>query len=206
MAADRGVKFQDLLAGPSLPALLSFSLRPVPRNPVIWLWLVVSRAPTLLPRTPHNCVRAPAQHPFWVFRHSRDAVHLWPLPPLVGSKPYLYLAMQAAERRACRFGRDDNRPCNGARHLVCAIPLMWHRRDPLCPRCPKKMLGCQPQTDPGVACVCKTKSQDGTQKSRNSSSQARDDLLSDPFGRPCPLLFFLPMPAGFCCLHPVSLR
>ena len=81
------VKFQDLLAGPSLPALLSFSLRPVPRNPVIWLWLVVSRAPTLLPRTPHNCVRAPAQHPFWVFRHSRDAVHLWPLPPLVGSNP-----------------------------------------------------------------------------------------------------------------------
>ena len=38
--------------------------------------------------------------------------------------------MQAAKRRACRFGRDDNRPCNGARHLVCAIPLIWHRLAP----------------------------------------------------------------------------
>ena len=88
---------------------------------------------------------------------------------------------------------------------MCAIPLMWHRRDPLCPRCPKKMLDAN-RKPTHVSHVCKTKSQDGTQKSRNSSSQAREDLLSDPFGRPCPLLFFLPMPAGFCGLHPVSLR
>ena len=61
----------------------------VPRNPVIWLWLV-ARSPrghrlSTPERRRNSCVWAPAQQPFWVFRHSRDAVHLWPLPPLVGS-------------------------------------------------------------------------------------------------------------------------